>query len=220
MLGTCNGVLLQHSGVEGCEPPRASAPLPHTALPPNSRARLASSLHCCTPPCVPPACPPPVPLTRVHHVAGRAVRLGHPLCKLAGVGDGGREEGEAHGLGGQDDAFLPHHAALLVPAAAATAAVEASRSRHGGWSVAGGAGNLSRGAVDWLAAAQPTRVVEVHRERPSASPQGDPSPPSPACFLPPRFLTAGSAPRRTRPGPAASRLPSRGTAWTAGSRWS
>jgi hypothetical protein len=39
----------------------------------------------------------------------------NPLGKLARIGDGGRQEGKAGALRGQDDALLPHHTALLVP---------------------------------------------------------------------------------------------------------
>jgi hypothetical protein len=39
----------------------------------------------------------------------------NPLGKLAGIRDGGRQEGKACALRCQDDALLPHHASLLIP---------------------------------------------------------------------------------------------------------
>lgn len=50
----------------------------------------------------------------VHHVAGLLVQMANPACKLAGVGQSGRQEHHAYSLGQEDDSFLPNHSPLTV----------------------------------------------------------------------------------------------------------
>jgi hypothetical protein len=54
------------------------------------------------------------PVVGVDDVARLVMSLGHPTNKLFGIGNGGGQKHESDFVRQQDDALLPHHAALLV----------------------------------------------------------------------------------------------------------
>lgn len=50
----------------------------------------------------------------IHNVTRLIVKLGDPLGELHTVGNGGRKEDVANGMGQQDDGFLPHDSSVCV----------------------------------------------------------------------------------------------------------